>query len=354
MRKPLLVAAAIVAVAALFPAMAGSAPVENESFGIVPLPEQVDGLDRSTFAIPLEEGATFEDAVRVYNRTDQPIELLLYAADARAGVDGSISVDLRGSTPEGVGAWIELAERELNLPPRGESIVSFRITVGSANPMPDFGAIVVENTARGIRSDLPQRLHVVVRTSPPDSPTTSRRVRPLLLRSPWIIVAILGLIAAALLVWIGARRARRPHDTITAPGELSRTEAEPATAPAASKPILHRLGPQAAAGAPKRRSHRPRRDAAATDVVTEEPEPADERPLLDLPPLDGTDDASQEEDEDDIEEIEEEEEELDAPARVEERVAEPRPRPDRRTQPPAKPPPSPSAKRLGYIPLDEL
>lgn len=356
-----------ITVAALLPAVVASAvPVENESFGIVPDPEQVEGLDRGTFAIPLEDGAIFEDAVRVYNRTDQPIELVVYAADARAGVDGSISVDLRGSRPEGVGAWIELSQEELHLLPRGESIVKFRITVGSTSPMPDFGAIVVENTARGVRSDLPQRLHVVVRTSPAESPTTSRRVRPLLLRSPWIIVAILGLVAAAVLVWLGARRARRPHDAITAPGELTARPAEPAAAPEGSRPILHRLGLEAAAASPsRRRSGAAPKEAAPTHVLSETGKRPDERPLLDLPADEEDDDTGGQElgeleaNADDAHEDEDDDIGDEGPPEPLVRkplTHEPAPPPERmkRARSREAAPLSPSAQKLGYIPLDEL
>src|SRR5205809_6262291 len=68
---------------------------ENETFGLTPYPERVNNVVRRTFAIPLDNGAVFEDAVRVYNRTNQPIDLLIYASDARAANDGSITVGFR-------------------------------------------------------------------------------------------------------------------------------------------------------------------------------------------------------------------------------------------------------------------
>lgn len=339
----------LVVVAVSLGSVAGAAAsAENESFGIAPFPEQVNGLDRLTFGIPLEPGATFEDAVRVYNRTDQPIDLAIYPADARAPVDGAISIGFRGSRPEGVGAWIELTRDEVSLPARAESIVRFRITVQSATPSPDIGAIVVENTARGLRADLAQRLHVVVRTVPPSSPTTSERVRPLFLRSPWLVVAVLGLLVAASLVWLGARRARRPADALPpADGKLTKPDED--KVPAASKPILHRLGaevrqvgrkkPARASGAERVRS--PSRHDDVTEVITKVAnDTPDERPLLDLFP---DEEETSSEPEPDVPAPEEPE----APDELEAEL-EPPPSPLERTR--AKQ----SAKKLDYIPLDDL
>lgn len=215
--------------------------VENETFGVAPFPENVRGNERIAFTIPLEVGATFKDAVRVYNRTDQALDLAVYAADAETGMDGAISVGFRGSEPTGVGAWIDLEQGSLTLPPHGEEIVDFEVEVRATDPTPELGAIVVENTARGTSDDLDQRLNLVVHTNPPNSPTPSERVQPLLLRSPWIIVAILGLLLAAVLIWLGARRARKPHDTIAEPGELTKPEPKE-EAPESSRPVLHHLG----------------------------------------------------------------------------------------------------------------
>src|SRR5712692_11213435 len=127
---------------------------ENETFGLTPYPEQVNGVVRRTFAIPLDRGSVFEDAVRVYNRTDQPLDLLLYASDARAALDGTISVGFRGSPVTGVGSWIKLGRDTISLPRRASAIVRFRVSVGSTKPTPDLGAIVAENTARGLRAEL--------------------------------------------------------------------------------------------------------------------------------------------------------------------------------------------------------
>jgi hypothetical protein len=212
---------------------------ENEAFGIAPYPDHVGGIVRRTFAIPLDQGAVFSDAVRVYNRTDQPMELEVYPSDARAAVDGTISVGFRGSRLSGVGSWIKLKRSSVNLAPRSSAVVSFRVSVRSTKPSPELGAIVADNSRHSLRPDLVRRVNVVVRTTPPGSPTTSAKVRAFTLLSGWTIVAVGGLIAAGVLVWLARRRARRSRDEV-APADTTAKAAD--DTPDASRPGLHRFG----------------------------------------------------------------------------------------------------------------
>ena len=278
--------------------------VENESFGLTPQPESVDGTDRSSFSIPLEQGATFEDSIRVYNRTDQPIVLAVYAADAQADVDTTVSVGLRESQPNGVGAWIDLSENELTLPGRGDAAITFRVEVKSSNPSPDLGAVVVEPTGSGLAEDSSNRLSLVVRTVPPNSPTTSVRVRPLLLQSPWIIVAIIGLLVALVVIVIGTRRARRTKDVVVPAGGIEHEEAEADDVQEASRPVIRRLGERPDESRPSTRT-------SEVPVVRDEPFSTaegvvDDRPMLDDDMLVEVDDVSDEESEDRYEDEDEE------------------------------------------------
>lgn len=263
--------------------------IENETFGILPHPHNIENKERRTFVIPLEQGAVFEDQVSVYNKTDQSLNLIAYAADAETGVDGTVSVGFRGSKPKGIGAWVSLSKGSTTLPPGAQDLIRFRIEVRSSDPTPDLGAIVVENAERGIATDLAQRLHIVIRTSPPNSKTTSVRVRPLLLRSPWIIIATIGLIVALVIVWLGARRARRPRDAVVPSGDLREPQEDEDTATSASRPILRRLGEREAtpssgprrrqASETSRRVGRPSRSTTKTSRARAGDE--DSRPILD-------------------------------------------------------------------------
>ncbi len=250
---------------------APAAARENETFGLTPFPEEKDGVNRLGFEVPRQPGAIFEDAVKIYNRTNDTLPLRVYAADAEATADDRITVRFGNNDPTGVGDWIDLAREQIDLQPRGEVVVAFRIDVKSDDPSPNFGAIVVEHTARGLASA--QRLYLVVRTAPPGTSTTSDRVRPLMLRSPWVILAILGLVVGVALVWIGTRRARRSKDVLVPAGEIGSGVEEEPIAPEASRPVIKRLG-------------EPEPGATATAVLERSTRPLprsdnDDRPLLD-------------------------------------------------------------------------
>ena len=214
---------------------------ENDTFGIEPYPRNIDGIDRGSFAIPLETGETFEDGVRIYNRSDQRLDLVIYAADAEGTLDDTdISAGFRNEEPKGVGSWIDLNRDTIELGSRDAVIVSFRIKVKTSDPEPRYGAIVVENTDSDAGSDA--RLFLAVRTNPPNTETTSERVRPFLFASPWVIVAILGVVVAAALVLIGWRRSRRSKDVLVPSGEIEQPVLEPEDVGGASRPVIRRLG----------------------------------------------------------------------------------------------------------------
>jgi hypothetical protein len=312
---------------------------ENEAFGISPYPDRVNGVARRTFAIPLDAGVVFSDAVRLYNRTDQPMELEVYPSDARAALDGTISVGFRGSSLTGVGSWIKLSRSSVSLAARASAVVTFRVSVHSTKPSPELGAIVADNSTHSLRPDLVRRVHVVVRTTPPGSPTSSTKVRAFTLLSGWTIVAVGGLIAAGALVWLARRRARRSREEVEPADAQARAEDD---TPEASRPVLHRFG---------RTDTEPKLISLGTDAETRRRTPRrrplerDERPLLDeVAFIEDTD----------LEDDETDEVELPRPkaARTTRRATSPKPPP--RKPAPKKTPPDDDDKKLDYIPLDDL
>lgn len=270
---------AVIAVTVLVSALPVSA-AENETFGIAPHPTAVEGVERRTFEVPLETGTTFRDRLRVYNRTNQEVTLLLYAVDARTTDDDQISIGFRDSNPEGVGSWIDLSRSSVTLGVRESVQIPFSIRVETDAPTPDLGAIVAENTTRrGSGQDLAQRLYLLVRTAPPGTVVAAERV-PRGLRSPWWWVGFAALLVAAYLVWRRTRRTTR--DMVVEPSDPEASDAppEPAGAP---RPTLLRLGerPSDAASPEDTDSHAPRRPvepAAADSPPTPADEPRPQRP----------------------------------------------------------------------------
>jgi hypothetical protein len=305
MRSVARAVAALVLVASFSVVWAPAATsLENESFGVTPFPERSNGSDRQSFSIPLETGATFEDAVRIYNLTDEVLNLAVYATDAKKALDDTtVTVGVREEEAEGVGKWVDLSRKSVELEARDAKTITFRVKVGSSDPKPDLGAIVVENLNRGLAASSVQRLYILVRTVPPNTQTSSKRVRTFLVQSPWVAIALLGLVVAGALVWVGARRARRPRDVVVQPGELEPTDAD--APPEASRPVIKRFGSSAAegpqaksgvlervrasAGASRRRDDRPLLDDALLVEIDEtstddDVDAEDASPLMDVEP----------------------------------------------------------------------
>ena len=212
--------------------------LENEAFGLTPHPERADGSDRRTFSIPLEPGCDVRGR-RPHlqpNRSDAE-SCSCTQPTPKPMLDDTITVGFKTSRPNGVGSWIDLAREDVDARPPRRDRRDVPRRVKDSDPEPDLGAIVVENKDTGLASQAAQRLHLVVRTDAPNTTTTSVRIRPLLLRSPWIIVALIGLVVAAALVWVGARRARRPRDVVVPVGELE-TDAMQES----SRPVIKQLG----------------------------------------------------------------------------------------------------------------
>jgi hypothetical protein len=194
-----------VLVAVTAPAEAG----ETETFGVAPHPPRVDGTERRAFGIPMQEGRTFTDGVRVYNKTSEPLTLSVYAAEATVGDDGVVSVGFRGSATRGLAAGIDLHTETVELGPRADTVLTFRVRVASDRPSSDLAAIVVESgTERGSGGlDLVQRVAVLVRPAAAGA-ATGAVPQPEDSRAwwPFVAAAVLLMVAAVLLRRRAVRR----------------------------------------------------------------------------------------------------------------------------------------------------
>lgn len=78
----------------------------------------------------LAPGTVVDDAVQVINTGAQPLDLLIYPADAVTAANGGIAFPTGyGETPTRAGAWIELAESEIHLQPGEVRSIPFRLTI---------------------------------------------------------------------------------------------------------------------------------------------------------------------------------------------------------------------------------
>lgn len=141
--------------------------VETETFSLTPSPLVVQGHERRTFAFDLEPGDAASDAVRIVNTTDEPRRFRLAGADARTDpATGGVVVDPSHEEPEGVGSWVELERREIEVPPGASEVVPFTIRRPADTTAEGLGAVVAEELladaeAGGI--DVVYRLAILIR-----------------------------------------------------------------------------------------------------------------------------------------------------------------------------------------------
>lgn len=138
----LALAGAVAAVLGPVPAAATDDPVEIRTWAVVTAGE--DGPDgRGVFSYVVEPGDVYEDFVAVRNLGTQPITLVLHAHDARQTVANDFEVLTPEEEAVGIGAWLELAETEVTVEPRGHVVVPFVIDLPlDAEPGDHAGAIL--------------------------------------------------------------------------------------------------------------------------------------------------------------------------------------------------------------------
>ncbi|MGH2725125.1 MAG: hypothetical protein ACRDI0_12890 [Actinomycetota bacterium] len=198
-------AAAAAALAAIWVLMAAGpvAAIETQRFGIEPYPLFEGNEVRRSFDVALAPGGSVTEAVRVWNKTKQPVEVRLYGAAVDVA-DGAYEVAPYEARGQGAGAWVVPDRSLVRLDPGQDEVVEFTVHVppvlGEGRPAT---ALVAESDT-GLSSagvDVVARLAMLVRVGPADSLFGSF--------SWWIILAALLALAAAVAGLTLRRRARR-------------------------------------------------------------------------------------------------------------------------------------------------
>ncbi len=101
------------------------------SFMLRPDPDLSSSQNESYFVYgPLAPGAVIEDAVQVINTSGQPLDLLIYPADAATASNGGMAFPTGfGETPTRAGGWIELSTQEVHLQPGEVRSIPFRFVI---------------------------------------------------------------------------------------------------------------------------------------------------------------------------------------------------------------------------------
>jgi len=143
----LLTAHGLLALQSLVAAAADAAVVEAVAVGdgLWEVKPGVNGLgvDRPSYSYTLPRGGQLRDSLVVVNRGKTPLVLSLYGADAFTTDAGRL--DLRGAEVKArdVGAWVQLEQRKVQVPPGRSVDVPFRLALpDSAAPGDHLGGIV--------------------------------------------------------------------------------------------------------------------------------------------------------------------------------------------------------------------
>lgn len=129
---------------------APSAPSEDRksTFGVQPAgPKEPDA--RPHFSYGVTGGAGLRDQIAVWNYGDAPLTLSVYASDAVNTVDGGFDLLPAGRAPKDAGNWIKLAKDKVTVPPKGNVIVPFTVTVPREVTPGDHTAGIVASLAGG-------------------------------------------------------------------------------------------------------------------------------------------------------------------------------------------------------------
>ncbi|MFI5764226.1 WxL protein peptidoglycan domain-containing protein [Streptomyces sp. NPDC051563] len=129
---------------------APAAPGEDRksTFGVQPAgPKGPDA--RPHFSYGVTGGATTRDRIAVWNYGEEPLTLAVYASDAVNTLDGGFDLLPAGRAPKDAGSWIKLEKDTVTVPPKGNVIVPFTVTVPREVTPGDHTGGIVASLAAG-------------------------------------------------------------------------------------------------------------------------------------------------------------------------------------------------------------
>lgn len=108
-------------------------------------PRDDNPRSESIFIHTIEAGNSVEDGILLVNNTDEERTIQVYAADALVSSGGAFGCEQLAEDSDDVGAWIQLAEDEVVVPPAGNRVVDFSITVPENTDVGEHdGCVVVQ------------------------------------------------------------------------------------------------------------------------------------------------------------------------------------------------------------------
>lgn len=150
MRRLACLALLVCALTSLAPAAAAPSTVDRTA--AQPAPPATFGIrtasatapdNRGRFIFGATSGAVVKDHVAITNVSQQQLNLRVYAADAFNTPEGGFDLLATGKPSRDIGTWIKLGRESVALPPGGQEIVPFTVTVPRDAPPGDHAAGIV-------------------------------------------------------------------------------------------------------------------------------------------------------------------------------------------------------------------
>lgn len=119
--------------------------------GILPAnPDDNNPQTKSWFIYNLDRGEEKEDAVNVFNNSDDEVVVKVYPVDATTTGDGNFTLVDEFAEQVDIGAWVQLFTKEIGLKPHEVKKIPFVIKVPDNADVGDhMGGIIIQEVSRG-------------------------------------------------------------------------------------------------------------------------------------------------------------------------------------------------------------
>ena len=123
--------------------------VEYGGLGGLPAnPDPNNARTKSIFVHTISPGQAKNDGVNVVNNTNETKTVEVYATDSEIASGGSFACRQKVDESKAVGSWIKLSQTEVVLPPSGNQVIPFEISVPNTVSVGEHnGCIVIQEKA---------------------------------------------------------------------------------------------------------------------------------------------------------------------------------------------------------------
>src|SRR3989344_3295972 len=117
----------------------------------------------SWFIYNLDLGESQDDALTVFNTTDEVQTIKIYAVDSVPSNQGNFALEAEADPKDGIGAWIKLAQTFITLQPGENQEIPFTITIPQNADVGEHSGGIILQKAQGRQDQLQNGASIVTR-----------------------------------------------------------------------------------------------------------------------------------------------------------------------------------------------